>query len=189
LSKNNIRICNERTKELFGQLPDDVKLILGDEMNPQVFDDIAAQGGILPQYLSDIEIVTEVAELVRRGHLPLKSHLFPESPPDPNTTEKEPDEDDQVDDEDLDEFLGEEIISQVKDLHERDALSDPTLSLKDVPKLYDRIIRGDAPFSAEIDNAVESLTVPRNLIDMDPANILPAGTRRKTVRFQIPALK
>ncbi len=39
-SKNNLKKASDRSLELFGQLPDDIKLILGDEFNTETWNEI-----------------------------------------------------------------------------------------------------------------------------------------------------
>jgi len=40
IPKNNLKKASDRSLELFGQLPDDIKLILGDEFNTETWNEI-----------------------------------------------------------------------------------------------------------------------------------------------------
>jgi hypothetical protein len=75
LSKNNIRKAHNRTVELFGKLPDEIKLILGDELHAEKWEEIKNSGDI-PEYLADLEIEGEMGRQLRSFvPVPKDTHL------------------------------------------------------------------------------------------------------------------
>jgi hypothetical protein len=93
----------------------------------------------------------------------------------------------------LDELLTAPLVDHLRELHQREALVDNNLTLRDIPRLYDSVMRGDTPFNESLDREVDELAPPTREVSaaaINPANILPEGTRRRrTVRFQLPALR
>ena len=60
-SKNNIKIASNRSNFLFSSLPDDIKIVLGDEFNEELWNKIK-DSGTLPAYLSELEIEEETID-------------------------------------------------------------------------------------------------------------------------------
>jgi len=195
-SKNNIKIASERTRKLFGKLPKEIQLVLGEEFNLEKFEEIKTTG-IVPLYLEDIDISVDM-ERITRGTLPKDTHLL-ERPKADN--EKD---DDIINDEDdiLDEFLESDTLLKLNNLHSASMLTDENLSLKDVSALHQNMPRDN---SFNIDESLidiqepepepvqdpdpEPVLQPLNA-EIDTRNILPEGTtRRRHVRFDFPNLK
>jgi hypothetical protein len=66
-SKNNLRKVSERSLALFGNLPDDIKLVLGGEFNEKTWENIQTNEKI-SKYLKDTEIQHE-PQIVTRQRL------------------------------------------------------------------------------------------------------------------------
>ena len=195
-SKNNIKMASERTQKLFGKLPKEIQLVLGEEFNLEKFEEIKTTG-IVPLYLEDIDISVDM-ERITRGTLPKDTHLL-ERPKADN--EKD---DDIINDEDdiLDEFLESDTLLKLNNLHSASMLTNENLSLKDVSTLHQNMPRDN---SFNIDESLidiqepepepvqdpdpEPVLQPLNA-EIDTRNILPEGTtRRRHVRFDFPNLK
>lgn len=205
-SKNNIRLANDRTKELFSQLPENVKLALGDELNLEKWTNIK-ESGMVPLYLQDVELNGELGR-VTRGKLPQDTHLIEqETPPSQQqtTTKTDAEEEDEEDDV-LDELLSDERASQLQQLHDLGLLTDPLLTLKDIPQLIKdagimktpniNLLNPDREFIAEdLMNEIPELEGPPR--DPDPVtdpgginvvNILPE-TQKRRVHFKAPVVR
>jgi hypothetical protein len=196
-SKNNIKIASDRSAELFGKLPMEIKIVLGDEFNADRWQDIK-NSGVVPAYLLDIQI-SGGSGVITRGRITNEPNVAPVTP-DENDTVLEPDEDMG----ELDDILDDRIVRQLNELHAAELLNDPGIGLGDVPRLYSNnreIIRdggtsrpnlGVDPDDLLLDggfDAGETQSPPpprrRPSFGVDPANILPAGVRRR-VRFNLP---
>jgi hypothetical protein len=73
-SKNNIRKVGERSERLFGALPQDIKLLLGDTMMPEIWDQIK-DSKLVPEYLQSME-ADFVEPRKTRQSLPHDTHLL-----------------------------------------------------------------------------------------------------------------
>jgi hypothetical protein len=201
-SKNNIRLLSPRGVELFSKLPEDMKIILGDAFNEEKWDEIK-DSGIIPAYLADIEIEGELGRQTR-GNISQESHLIETTPP-PNVENNTENLADEGEGDEIEELLSDDLLSKLNVLHEREELMEPSLTLKDIPKLYDEVTSKDPDPAVRRgiqDNQVlEQLDEGGDLVDdeeaedevqPDPAginveNILPYRTRRR-VRFALPQL-
>jgi hypothetical protein len=214
-SKNNIRLMSPRSKELFSKLPTEIKMIMGDELDEEGWNKIR-ETGIIPLYLQDIEIQAELGRMTR-GNVPKDTHMVQNgdnAPSEKNDENPDPNPDPLDDDTDeLDELLSDVTYKNIQDLHKRGLLTEPNVTLKDIPRLIknyegmDNNLRTDpdtfdadlsAPIGEFIDDAVPKVRngggvrlegAPRRTVE-DPGgvsqdNILPSRLRRK-VRFNLP---
>ena len=217
-SKNNVKIMGHRSAELFSVLPDDIKLILGDEMDPSKFDEIK-NTGMLPAYLKDLEIESELRQL-RNDPIPEDTHLLEQPIPTVPTVADpkllvQPDLDGDAYEEYFEDILSDDTVQKLAELHKGINLVDTDLTLEDVPHLY-RTVTKNPPASGLLENVaiadavdvdesgalVETLddvidelpTRPRTRRRSDSAavdarNILPENTtRNRRVRFNLPRL-
>ena len=183
----------ERSAELFWKLPDSIKAVLGDEINAERWLQFR-NDGLVPTYLNDIEIQTEIGP-VTRGTLPVDSHLIlNESNSDPVPIDE--------DDEDLDDLLDDVNMKKLQFLHDNNLLTDPQMTLRDVPGLYRtgrELARDGGTGSGDIpthpvdpDDLVADVPdldlVPPPPVRLEPGldlgNIIPRARRR--VRFNLP---
>jgi hypothetical protein len=203
-SKNNIKIASPRSAELFGKLPMEMKIILGDEFNEDRWIEIK-DSGVVPAYLMDVQI-SGAAGVVTRGNLP-------EAPADvsegniaagttaPTHVQVTTDDSDDV----LDELVDDETVRRLGALHDAGLLSDPGLELRDVPGLYEAnneiILGGETsiqrPHGVDPDELLLAGMDPedrplspqpirrRPSFGIDVQNILPPHVRRR-VRFNLP---
>ena len=189
-SKNNLKIASQRSVKLFQCLPADIKLVLGEEFGPEKWLEIKDSGAV-PLYLQNIEF-EENLQRITRQNLPLDTHLVDPAPVDVQGMQDGPDVVQVEDDEDLDALLHDNIMTQIRTLHENEALTDPNVTLHDVPTLFRTInSRTDPVLPLHVDN--EPLRNARDTVPLiDPAginvdNILPDNTKRqRTVRFNLP---
>jgi hypothetical protein len=159
-SKNNIRMASERSLELYGQLPIDVKMILGDVFNTEKWSEIKDTGK-LPQYLESIELFEQLDRITRSGILPTDTHLLEQ--PDDTPNKEILDEDDILDD-----FLDSEVLTQLQDLHNNTLLVNDNISIGDVAKLH----KENLP---EISRAADLLA---DLDELDPpSNLIPPSVQ------------
>jgi hypothetical protein len=144
-SKNNIRKCHERTAALFSKLPDDVKMVLGDVMDTDTFDKIK-ESGVIPKYLFDIELDSEVGT-VTRGMLQKDTHLVEpsddpapvlNSPPDPRPVESDADVEAEEEEGAVSNLLSDVTLRQLGALHEQQKLTDQSITLREVPSLFEK---------------------------------------------------
>ncbi len=157
-SKNNVKIANERTKELFGILPENIKMILGEEINSQEFDEIKNEG-ILPEYLKDLEIMENMERITRsRGQLPEDNHLLEQSQEVENNIEFE---------DDFEEIENSRFMKNLKNLHNEGKLKTKT-TMKEV--------------------ATESYIIDHERLLEEDDNYLDTGLERqdKRVTFNLP---
>jgi hypothetical protein len=161
-SKNNIRFATERTIELYGKLPMDIKLILGEEFSAQKWDEIK-NVGVVPAYLADIEL-GEISQMKTRGSdLQKDSHLIETDAP-AATAENVAEpfiDDDEGEGGVIDDLLGDENLRILGELHDRGVLINPDLTLQDLPKLHadtiDNPVIGDTDLQLEVENNLEFL--------------------------------
>jgi hypothetical protein len=199
-------LASSRSLELFGKLPDDIKLVLGDHLDTEKWEEIRTSG-VVPQYLLDIELNAEQGRILR-GNLPNDTHLIAPLPP-PVVPDEEDDHPDEVDD-----LLGDVVVGQLATLHDAQMLQDPTISILDVSRLYKTFTQnvqgGDTP-DPDLDPAVSDILIDDTRLALEPdddvpdlnpilpsagparifpdinvENILPPGARRRRVRFDLP---
>jgi hypothetical protein len=201
-SKNNIRIMNPRAKELFEKLPTDIKIILGEELDEDQWDQIK-DTGVLPAYLSDIEIEAALGRQTR-GNIPEDTHLIETAPPEIPANDTMAVED-EGEGEEIQMLTSDEVVQQLNYLHSKGELKDVDISLKNVPDLYRSVVDLDPDPAVRRDvtdnQVLEVLDDDGNLVDdqdeedaveLDPAdininNILPERLRKR-VRFNVPQL-
>ena len=181
--------------KLFGKLPKEIQLVLGEEFNLEKFEEIK-DTGIVPLYLEDIDISVDM-ERITRGALPKDTHLL-ERP----IADNEKDVDIIDEDDILDEFLESDTLLKLNNLHSASMLTDEHLSLKDVSKLHQNLPNNN---TFDIDESLINIQEPEPEpvpepdpgpmlqplnAEIDTRNILPEGTsRRRHVRFDFPNLK
>jgi hypothetical protein len=161
-SKNNIRKVGERSERLFGALPQEVKLLLGDTMTPEIWDQIK-DSKLVPEYLQSME-ADFVEPRKTRQTLPHDTHLLEkgEGP--------DPDPDPAMDpDEYLDPF-GDTTFEKIVTLHRQGALDDDNIDIADIDPLYEKMFP-----SSPIDK--EENRIPKLPQGINVDNILPSRTR------------
>ena len=185
-SKNNIKIASERSKQLFGKLPDDIKLALGDEFDTDKWLEIRDQG-IVPLYLEDIEINMSPS-IITRSNMPEASHLVASNEPAPQNKE----DDDSI----LMNLVSDTTLKQLNELHTLNLLTEVE-TLAEVPTLYHNRHRlapdGDVS-TAEVGpdqlmedgENMEEASPPTRTSDVDPANIILGNRLRNRVKFRLP---
>ena len=211
-AKNNVKLASQRSADLFGKLPTELKIALGDEFDEERWLAIK-DSGVVPTYLMDIEInAAQNASL--RGNLPeapeLDSAIFvpgaetPQAPdPDHNAPTVGLGLDDGVLDIDDDLVDNDETVRQLGLLHDAGLLNDPGLRLRDVPGVYEAnsvlLADGETRHHHEVDpgeillagDTLDEAPLPpqparrRPSFGIDPANIIPPTIRRR-VRFNLP---
>ena len=182
-SKNNIKMASDRSLRLFNNLPDDIKLILGDVFNLEEWEKIKETGNV-PLYLLDIEISSVPIEL-RKGNIPNDTHLLEQTNLPKETLQ---DESTNLELEVLDSLNEGEFLDQLNTLHNNGNLIDDSLGIQDVPKLYRNIdniptidnLPNNIPVSESHD------TTPLNPVNanIDTRNII-SGKRDRHVRFNL----
>jgi hypothetical protein len=171
-SKNNVKKCGNRSERLFGSLPANVRVILGDTMTPEKWIEISKDNKKIPEYMQEVE--NEFAEpRYTRATMPKDTHLL-EQGADPET---DPDPDQELEEYDI--HLEPELYTQISDLHKEGLLNDDEIDLVDVPVLHDRVFPKNA-MEKEL-NEIQRSQRPRS-IGIDTANILPDRLRSR-VRF------
>jgi hypothetical protein len=122
-SKNNIKLASLRSIRLFQELPDDIKLVLGEPFDAEKFSEIVKDRRV-PEYLHDIVLDMEEGPRLRSEHLPDDTHLL-------ETTE--------VLDESVDEVPliidTNDYIEQLQALHEANKLGNYDITAENVPIL------------------------------------------------------
>jgi hypothetical protein len=174
-SKNNIKLASLRSVRLFQELPDDIKLVLGEPFDAEKFSEIVNDKRV-PEYLHDIVLDMEEGPRLRSENLPDDTHLL-------ETTEVLNETVDEVLFSDTDTF-----IEQLQALHEANQLGDNDVTAESVPVLYRSFINNTIEEEIQpVNIPIEPALVPINEInsDINPRNILPDGTRRR-VRFHFP---
>ena len=196
-SKNNLKKASDRSLELFGRLPEDIKLILGDEFNTEKWNEIK-DSGIVPLYLQDIDISVDL-ERVTRNNLPKDTHLL-NVPIDPTASipadgpNVNKDDDDENEEEDFDEIFSDKILENLNVLNDNDMLNG-NVELRDVPKLIENLNVGVPPPGGSLiedGDVTVPLTGPAipHPSEIHIGNILPEGTtRRRTIRFDLPVTR
>jgi hypothetical protein len=122
-SKNNIKLASLRSVRLFQELPDDIKLVLGEPFDAEKFSEIIKDRRV-PEYLHDIVLDMEEGPRLRSENLPNDTHLL-------ETTE--------VLNETVDEVLisdTDNSIEQLQALHETNQLGENDIIAENVPVLY-----------------------------------------------------
>ena len=200
LSKNNIRKAHDRTIELFSKLPDEIKLILGEEMNTEKWDEIKNTGKI-PEYLADLEIEGEVGRQLRSFvPIPNDTHLIqPDVPLESKSSlDKALDNTVDLDEEVLDELVSDKGLEMINTLHSAEMLNDENITLQDIPRLLRSANKVPVEDYGNLNydiarNNIQGLDIEENRVQ-DPAavdirNILPENSRRtRRVRFNLPKL-
>ncbi len=105
----------------------------------------------------------------------------------------------------IEELLSDDFLSKLNVLHDREELMEPSLTLKDIPKLYDEVTSKDPDPTVRrgiqdnqvlekldeggdlVDDEEEEDDVPSDPAGINVENILPYRTRRR-VRFALPQL-
>jgi hypothetical protein len=192
LSKNNIRMAHPRTIELFGKLPEDIKLILGEEFSTKLWDDIKDSGNI-PSYLADLEIEGEMGRQLR-SMVPVAqdSNLINPTPTEIEDINTDPDLDI------LDDLMVDKGVDMINELHDNGMLDNENITLQDVPVLLKRqnlsLPEDSGNLLADIEDGIVNEPDLGENLNPDPAaidqrNILPEGSRRtRRVRFNLPKL-
>jgi len=159
---------------------------------------------VVPAYLADIEISNELGRMLR-GQIPKEPHVNIDGPPqNPGNNTDGPG--DEGDEDDLIEVLvSDETLTKLNELHDKNKLIDSNLTLKDIPKVFEKLAaeepglarrQGDPVYQLmnELDEDEEpeddqpdEAATSEDPAGINVANILPAGTRRR-VRFNIPQL-
>ena len=199
-SKNNIKIASNRSNFLFSSLPDDIKIVLGDEFNEELWNKIK-DSGTLPAYLSELEIEEEMQRVLRsKEPIATDSHLVETAPP--TAPELENEKDNLVDEEEdnLEELLNDKVVEQLNELHSKGQLLDPEMTLSDIPVMAEKLENPDSPLLNDVD-AISDLELPedpepiaspvpqivKDPAAVDPSNILPENSKRsRRVRFNLP---
>jgi len=197
-SKNNIKIASDRSNFLFSSLPDDIKIVLGDEFNEELWNKIK-DSGTLPAYLSELEIEEEMQRVLRSNDpIATDSHLLETAPP----TAPLPEKDNLVDEEEdnLEELLNDKVVEQLNELHSKGQLLNPEMTLSDIPVMAEKLKDPDLPLLNDVD-AMSDLELPedpepiaspvpqivKDPAAVDPSNILPENSKRsRRVRFNLP---
>ena len=200
LSKNNIRKAHDRTIELFSKLPDEIKLILGEEMNTEKWDEIKNTGKI-PEYLADLEIEGEVGRQLRSFvPIPNDTHLIqPDVPLESNSSlDKALDNTVNLDEEVLEELVSDKGLEMINTLHSAELLNDENITLQDVPRLLRSKNKMPVEDYGNLDYDIANEIIPVLVTEenrvQDPAavdvrNILPENSRRtRRVRYNLPKL-
>jgi len=212
-SKNNIRMAHPRSEYLFSKLPDEIKLILGDVFDGEVWEKIKNTKH-LPEYLSDIEIEDTIGREMRSAReLPVDTHLLETSMVRDKLDSSKTRNDDKSRDVDNDEELMEELVNNeslgvLNLLHTNELLNGPNIRLQDVPIIMRHnpdlnIENVEVPqYSYSLENDMDNLLETEQMAEKIPAapvaqsdfaavnpdNILPVRTRsqRRRVRFNLP---
>jgi hypothetical protein len=183
-SKNNIKMCRSRTFELFSKLPEEIKMVLGDVFDEQIWEQYKESGGV-PKYLENTEEVHEGIQT--RGMILNDTDLVEQN------VEIENNDYEFLDDG----WFDTEVISKINELHENNLLHGE-VELRDIPVMHANIlnqkVQGDVQPVSVIDEQMEVQPIqkiaPRGSDFIDTAginvqNILPENTRR-SVRFSLP---
>jgi hypothetical protein len=168
-SKNNIRKVGERSERLFGALPQDIKLLLGDAMTPEIWDQIK-ESKLVPEYLQAME-ADFVEPRKTRQSLPHDTHLLEKR------EAAEPDPDPAIDpDEYLDPFE-DTTFEKIVTLHRQGALDDENIDIADIDPLYEKMFP-----SSPIDK--EENRIPKLPQGINVENILSSRTRSGDPKVQ-----
>jgi hypothetical protein len=199
-SKNNIKIASERSNFLFSSLPDDIKIVLGDEFNEELWNKIK-DSGTLPAYLSELEIEEEMQRVLRsKEPIATDSHLLETAPPTAPDADNEKDNLVDEEEDNLEELLNDKVVEQLNELHSKGQLLDPKMTLSDIPVMAEKLENPDSPLLNDVD-AISDLELPedpepiaspvpqivKDPAAVDPSNILPENSKRsRRVRFNLP---
>ncbi len=190
-SKNNLKRANERSVALFGNLPEDIKIVLGVEFTENTWNEIRRNEQV-NDYLQDIELQHE-PQIVTRQRLASDTHALEQGGPGQNDMEIALEDTTLIND--LEET---EVLEHLKALHEKTLLTEPELSLSDINRLYRNSISDEDPtqIANELPELEENMgnmekeiqPSENNFAEVHPDNILPEGTKRH-VRFNLPVTK
>ncbi len=188
-SKNNIKIASDRSIRLFESLPEDIKLILGDVFNLDVWEKIKDEG-IVPLYLLDIENSSVPIEL-RSGKLPLDTHLLEKTKNDIENLLPKENEMDEILEAELDtlDSLNEStFLKNLNELHEQEQLLDENVTIENVPDLYKNMDKNpslnDISKNLPIEETQNTIPLGPQNAEIDQRNII-MGKRDRHVRFNI----
>jgi hypothetical protein len=162
-SKDNIKLAGARSLQMFDELPDKVKLALGGPLDPDNWQYLISKDKI-PEYLRNYELDFESAN-VTRAQIAKDTHLVETQDLDGNG----------LDDEDEDWTRLDPVISDLKELHSFNGLGTPNLSWRDFETKRKEINQSGK-------DSVPVTRFDRVTREVDPANILPDGSKRR-VRF------
>jgi len=199
-SKNNIKIASDRSNFLFSSLPDDIKIVLGDEFNEELWNKIK-DSGTLPAYLSELEIEEEMQRVLRsKEPIATDSHLLETAPPTEPVPENEKENLVDEEEDNLEELLNDKVVEQLNELHSKGQLLDPEMTLSDIPVMAEKLKDPDSPLLNDV-TAMSDLELPedpepiaspapqivKDPAAVDPSNILPENSKRsRRVRFNLP---
>jgi hypothetical protein len=181
-------------------LPDDIKIVLGDEFNEELWNKIK-DSGTLPAYLSELEIEEEMQRVLRsKEPIATDSHLLETAPPTAPDAENEKDNLVDEEEDNLEELLNDKVVEQLNELHSKGQLLDPEMTLSDIPVMAEKLENPDSPLLNDVD-AISDLELPedpepiaspvpqivKDPAAVDPSNILPENSKRsRRVRFNLP---
>jgi hypothetical protein len=129
-AKNNIKICYERSIELFGALPINIQVLLGAPLNKESWDEILKSDKI-PEYLKSTEIEVEPRQL--RQNLGIDTHLLEWGRSETNEhddAEVGAEAELELDDTDL----SDRWVHHLQDLHKLKKLNNINLNIEDINK-------------------------------------------------------
>jgi transposase InsO family protein len=129
-AKHNIKKASNRSLRLFEKLPLKVKMILGAPLDPKIWDEIKDTKN-LPEYMEEVDRHDD-------EHMPIRTRQY--RPNDTHILEKSADEVKEYKMPDILDLTG-ETLNRLKYLHEKNALIDPNMSLRDVDLLYNRYMK------------------------------------------------
>jgi len=199
-SKNNIKIASNRSNFLFSSLPDDIKIVLSDEFNEELWNKIK-DSGTLPAYLSELEIEEEMQRVLRsKDPIATDSHLLETAPPTVPVPENEKENLVDEEDDNLEELLNDRVVEKLNELHLKGQLLNPEMTLSDIPVMAEKLKNPESPLLNDV-NALSDLELPedpepiaspapqvvKDPAAVDPSNILPENSKRsRRVRFNLP---
>ena len=181
-------------------MPDDIKIVLGDEFNEELWNKIK-DSGTLPAYLSELEIEEEMQRILRsKDPIATESHLLETAPPTAPIPENEKENLVDEEEDNLEELLNDKVVEQLTELHSKGQLLNPEMTLSDIPVMAEKLKNPDSPLLNDVD-AMSDLELPedpepiafpapqmvKDPAAVDPSNILPENSKRsRRVRFNLP---
>jgi len=171
ISKNNLKKCHSRSAALFGSLPLELKLILGEPMDPDIWDTIKLSGNF-PRYLECLD--TEISDRITRSRMQQDTDvlLFDELDPE-KSFEADPSEDFEI-------LVSDSaVIHKINELFQSKQLNGTT-ALKDIVSSIPHQDLFD--FSGSGRSNENTSTNRRILRGISKENIVEGG-RRRTVKF------
>lgn len=152
-SKNNIRTAHKRSAFLFSKLPDNIKVVLGDEFDEDIWDKIK-NTKYLPDYLNDINIDENLDRQLRSDvNLPKDTHLL-EQGKELNTTDTNQDNRDEDNDEDEEFFenlISNQSLNILNVLHDNELLNAENIRLQDITS----ILKKNPALEMDINNEMQ----------------------------------